>query len=229
MYVLTTAKLDAASHCWVTSLANYNFQWHYQAEKTKIDVDALLRVSWPGCVSDDSGTHLKVTAAVVKAVQEAPSKVQPVLLRPTAMICMFWMQFSTVSRSPAWPRRTGVKAQQEDPTLSPVISRFWDGTLGQKWFKPTDPPEYGQFLWECNHLLLKQGVLSRWARPRESEETLFQLVLPAAQREVALKGCHDEVGMCNQEPNCSDNSQDPMGQVHCPLWVAWENPVRPRS
>ena len=30
--------------------------------------------------------------------------------------------------------------------------------------------------------------------PRESEETLFQLVLPAAQREVALKGCHDEVG-----------------------------------
>ena len=26
MYVLTTAKLDAASHCWVTSLANYNFR-----------------------------------------------------------------------------------------------------------------------------------------------------------------------------------------------------------
>ena len=25
-------------------------------------------------------------------------------------------------------------------------------------------------------------------------ETLFQLVLPAAHREVALKGCHDEVG-----------------------------------
>ena len=24
-YVLTVAKLDAASHCWVTSLANYNF------------------------------------------------------------------------------------------------------------------------------------------------------------------------------------------------------------
>ena len=29
---------------------------------------------------------------------------------------------------------------------------------------------------------------------RESEETLFQLVLPATQREVAIKGCHDEVG-----------------------------------
>ena len=28
-YVLTTAKLDATSHCWVASLANYNFQLYY--------------------------------------------------------------------------------------------------------------------------------------------------------------------------------------------------------
>ena len=30
--------------------------------------------------------------------------------------------------------------------------------------------------------------------PRESEETLLQLVLPAVHQEVTLKGCHDEVG-----------------------------------
>ena len=40
----------------------------------------------------------------------------------------------------------------------------------------------------------EKGVLYRRARPRESEETLFQLVLPAAHREVTLRGCHDEVG-----------------------------------
>ena len=28
-YVFKTAKLDAVSHCWVTSLANYNFWLHY--------------------------------------------------------------------------------------------------------------------------------------------------------------------------------------------------------
>ena len=28
-YILTTPKLDMASHCWVASLANYNFQLHY--------------------------------------------------------------------------------------------------------------------------------------------------------------------------------------------------------
>ena len=38
------------------------------------------------------------------------------------------------------------------------------------------------------------GHLYRQARSGESEETLFQLVMPATKREVALKGCHDEVG-----------------------------------
>ena len=70
-YMLTTAKLDATSHCWVASLANYNFQLYYWAGKTNIDADALLRVSWPGCMPDISGTHLRVTAAAVQAVHEA--------------------------------------------------------------------------------------------------------------------------------------------------------------
>ena len=39
-YVLTTVKLDAVSHCWVASLANYNFRLHYRAGKANIDADA---------------------------------------------------------------------------------------------------------------------------------------------------------------------------------------------
>ena len=73
-YILTTAKLDATSHCWVASIPNYNFWFYYQAGKANIDPDALLRVSWPGCISDDSGTHLKVTVTAVWAVQEAALK-----------------------------------------------------------------------------------------------------------------------------------------------------------
>ena len=67
-YILTTAKLDATSHHWVASLANYNFILHYRAGKANIDADALLRVSWPGYMHDSSGTHLKVTAASMQAV-----------------------------------------------------------------------------------------------------------------------------------------------------------------
>ena len=64
-YTLTMTKLNAASHCWVVSLANYNFQLYYQARKTNIDADALSRVSWPGCMPNNSDTHLKVTATAV--------------------------------------------------------------------------------------------------------------------------------------------------------------------
>ena len=73
-YVLTTAKLRVASHHWVANLANYNFWLYYWAGKTNIDADALLWVSWPGCMPGNSGTHLKVTAAAVWGVQEAAIK-----------------------------------------------------------------------------------------------------------------------------------------------------------
>ena len=70
-YVLTTAKLDAASHHLVASLANYNFRLHYWAGKANIDADALSRVSWPECMPDSSGTGLKVNTAAIRAIQEA--------------------------------------------------------------------------------------------------------------------------------------------------------------
>ena len=69
-----TAKLDAASHQWVASLANYNFKLYYKAGKTNIDADALLRVSSLGCMSNISDMHLQGTAVTVWAKQEAGLK-----------------------------------------------------------------------------------------------------------------------------------------------------------
>ena len=65
--------------------------------------------------------------------------------------------------------------------------------LGKGQSKAADPP-VSQSEQEQNNLVLKKGILHRQARPRESEETLLQLVLLTAYREVALRGCHDEVG-----------------------------------
>ena len=71
--------------------------------------------------------------------------------------------------------------------------------LGKGQFKATDAPKVSQCKQEHNHILLKQGILYRQARPRKSEDTLLQLVLPAAQREVALRGCLDKVGHLDLE------------------------------
>ena len=64
-YVLIKAKLDAANHCWVASLANYNFQLYYRAGKTNIDANALSRVFCLGCMPDTSDMHIQVTAEAV--------------------------------------------------------------------------------------------------------------------------------------------------------------------
>ena len=55
MYILTTAKLDAVSHHWVASLANYNFQLYYRVRKANTNADALFWVSWPICMPSALG------------------------------------------------------------------------------------------------------------------------------------------------------------------------------
>ena len=181
-YILTAARLGVASHWWVASLENYDFWLHYWARKANIDADALSRVPWPGCIPDDPGTHLKVTAAAVQAVQEAALKdpASPIKANSYDLHVLNAVQDSlqvTCMTLEDWHQ-----AQQEDLTLSLVISRVWDRTLGQQCFKPSDPPKYGQFLWEHKTLLLNRASCTDEPSPENLRRT-SQLVLPAAQRE----------------------------------------------
>ena len=193
-YVLTTAKLDAVSHCWVTSLANYNFRLHYRAGKANIDADALSRVSWPGYMPDNTSSHIKITAVAMQAVQEAAlqGSASPIEAYSSDLHILDVLQDSKQTAS--MTLEDWHQAQEVDPVLSLVIARLRDGMLGKPLSKAIDPTEVSQFGQEWNHLVLKRGILYRQARPRELEETLLQLVLPTAYREVALRECHDEVG-----------------------------------
>ena len=144
-YMLTTAKLDAVSHCWVTSLANYNFRLHYRAGRANTDADALSMVSWPGYIPDSSGTHLKVTAAAMQAVQEA------VLQGPTSPIEAYRSDLHILDvlqeskQIASMTLEDWHQAQEVDPVLSLVIARLRDGTLGKGQSKATDPPEVSQY------------------------------------------------------------------------------------
>ena len=48
-YLLTTAKLDAMGHRWITGLVNYNFFIHYKSGKSNVEADALSRIDWEKC------------------------------------------------------------------------------------------------------------------------------------------------------------------------------------
>ena len=75
-----------------------------------------------------------------------------------------------------------------------IMERLKVGALHQDWCKQTNSPKLNLYKREWNNLTLQKGILYRRARPRESDESLLQLVLPPAYREVARKGYHDEVG-----------------------------------
>ena len=139
-YVLTTAKLDVASHCWVASLANYNFRLCYQEGKTNIDADALSRVSWPECMPDNLGTSLKVNAAAVRAIQEA---VLDQTACPIESYSYDLHVIGAIQDSQQVAQMTlddWQQAQEADPVLGIIIKRLREGMLKQDWCKKTDSP-----------------------------------------------------------------------------------------
>ena len=146
-YVLTTAKLDACSYHWVASLVNYNLWLYYQVRKTNIDVDSLLRVSWPGCVPDNSryssqGHSCSSASCARGCPWRSCNSHWDLELQSPCSGCS----------PPVWLWETGIRSSKL------VISRLRHETLGWWQSKSTDPPEFSLFLLEWNHLLLRQGL-----------------------------------------------------------------------
>ena len=238
-YMLTTAKLDAASHRWVASLGNYNFRLHYWAGKSNINANALSRVTWLECMPDSLGTGLKVNAAAIRAIQEAALD-QPAC--PIEAYSCDLHVIGAIQDSQQVAQMTlddWQQAQEADPILGIVIKRLREGTLDQDWCKKTDSPKLSQYKRDQNNLVVQKGILYRQTRPRELDETLLQLVLPTAYRQVALRGCHDEVGhlglermldlMCDRFfwPHMAVQAKEHIGKCHPCLAFKARQPKAP--
>ena len=167
-YVLMTAKLDAASHCLVASLDNYNFQLYYRAGKTNINAEAMSRVSWLGCMPDTSDMHIQVTAVALWAVQEASLKGSMSLIEAYSSDVQGLDSVEESQQVTCMTTDDWCQAQWADPVLGLIIARLQDGTLNQCQLKTTDAPKLQQFLRECNCLKLKWGILYRKTLPKES-------------------------------------------------------------
>ena len=87
-YVLTTAKLDAMGHRWITGLASYNFHIHYKSRKSNAEADALSRIDWEkgdGTIQADSIQAI-VTASItgqgndlIEAIPCSPQTIESLL------------------------------------------------------------------------------------------------------------------------------------------------------
>ena len=94
---------------------------------------------------DSSGTHLKVTAAAMQAVQEAALQgpISPIEAYSSDLHILDILQDSKQITS--MTLEDWCQAQEADPVLSLVITRLIDGMLGKDQSKATDPPEVSQY------------------------------------------------------------------------------------
>ena len=183
------AKMDATSHHWVASLANYNVQLYYSAGKTNINVDALSR--HPGL-----DVYPILYSHITKSLQQWH---EPCRRLPSKPCKSYW----GVQLWPACPGPVGNgpqvtcmtahdwwQAQWSDPVLGLVIVRMQDRTIGQCPFEPTDPLQLWQLLWECNNFKLRWGILYRKIHAKGIPGGPVSIGLTAPHQETTLRGCH---------------------------------------
>ena len=200
-YVLTSAKLDACGQRWVAKLANYNFSIKYRCGVTNTEADALSRNKWPEVLSDnlnlDNGcmdTHV-INAILTGAVTRSSliesiscsAKVIPVELDKPVEQDKHTSNMSDIN----W-----TKEQRLDPNLGVIIRLIESKQLSKRKLHGKDSSEIKSLLRNKRSLKLVKDVLYRksYSDNSSSKKTLWKLVVPKSFREMALQGCHDDVG-----------------------------------
>ena len=188
-YVLTTAKLDATGHRWVTALSNYTFSITYKPGKGHHDADALSCIKWPEAMEVSS----QAVQAVCEGVQAPHGKIET--------LCHGAQVVDALGQDNAPPGMTPLEwcqAQAKDPAIHQIVGELQKRTLGKLKIKMEMPSDLKALIRIKKQLVLKQGVLYR-RTTQVNRRTRLQLVLPPSFRTKAIEGCHDQVGHLGQD------------------------------
>lgn len=198
-YVTTTAKLDATGHRWLSALAAYNYELQYRPGKRNADADGLSRM--PG--EKDPVVHLEsdaISAVCQYQLYQAPPST--ILLYPFIGTMEQNQEVIInsigVSQNDDEDSLKGVSDvewqnnQENDPVISRVIHIIKNNLNLTPRQMHQENDEVRRLLLERKRLQLKDGILHR--RTGGKEQITWQLVLPAAFWEKALRGLHDDVG-----------------------------------
>lgn len=187
-YLLTSAKLDATGHRWLSALSAYDFTIKYRPGKAHTDVDTLSRL--PSLSSDTVQEHEEISLQSVKAICQAA--VEPVYLETICMnseVCDMGLHGSSLTY------RDWRQFQRADPVIGQLMQLV---AAGESKPKSNISPELMPWLKEIGKYRLKRGVLYRQTNLEEGSDIL-QLVLPKQYQEEALRGVHDDVGHLGRE------------------------------
>jgi hypothetical protein len=186
-YVLTSAKLDATGHRWVSELSAYNFTIKYRPGKNNADADGLSRLPQENSGCDTLNEMSHDTIRALCQCHTTASCIETVCMSTDVLD-----DIDSVSNS--FDSRDWRKHQMEDK----IIGKFLRCVTNKQ--RPTsgvDCRESKLLLKEFGRLNVRRGVLYRCTRVDDQDQ--YQLVLPKGFRHLALKGAHNDIGHLRRE------------------------------
>ena len=200
-YILMTPNLDALGHCWVVALASFNMKLEYLKGSDNKVADALSQVSMQKLDKETVAELLNCTrnggtpwaeTANIHVIEEGERVDQEVIVWYTLIVKQH-KQFQNLANLD-W-----VKAQNKDPVIPQVIGwinrprgdhrkleEYLAGVASnyEKRFYTTRQKEFS----------IQDNLLYLQATPANSQDTAPVFVVPTADWQAAIDGCHRSVG-----------------------------------
>ncbi len=196
VYLLTTAKLDATGHRWLSDLSRYQFQIFYRPGRRNQAADALSRRPDPEahqqeCVSQISQEVFQELCTMLTS-EGFTGLAETFAAKPEVLVSASAVAVGTID----WKEE-----QQKDPVLRRVIQIVQKGRKPLPYTRRKELREVSRILQHWDSLMFHQGVLCKKA---ESEEgPIHRVIVPSQLQQHVLKLSHDDMGHLGRDKTLS--------------------------
>ena len=196
-YILTTAKLDATGHRWLSELSQYEFQIFYKPGRQNRAADGLSRRPDPEDEQKQCSEHIR--PEVLKEIctlltSDGFSGVAEGLgTHPDAMVnAIPVVHVTTVD----W-----VAEQRKDPELHRVLQVVADGTKLTDRQRKRETGGVMRLLSHWDSLVIRNDVL--YKQSQTSDGVIFRLIVPKHMQQHVLTLSHDDMGHLGRDKTMS--------------------------
>ena len=195
-YVLTTAKLDATCHRWLSELSRYQFQIFYKPGRTNQAADGLSRRPNPELEQERSTQNIspEMFEEICRILTtDGFTSVAELLGAPPIVLS----QAMTAEVSPVdW-----YLEQHNDSDVKRVYDLIHKGTRPTNRQRRQEAPGAMRLLSHWDKLVIKNNIL--YKRAHTPEGKVFRLIVPKHMQAKVLEFTHDEMGHLGREKTLS--------------------------